>query len=146
MGLRHISAAANHLVDHSQSLCKLINATHTYWHTHHLTVVLMHVSYSFLHVHLVSEPIGSLFKERDVKSLIQGVFFIAFLHPQYSAPCHTIYTCMHMLFQNCSLDSTSTNLSAGNNPFLFHLILFLVRNHRLYRQGWYYGQNYVSIM
>ena len=135
MGLRHISAAANHLVDHSQSLCKLIitpyvHATHTYWHTHHLTVVLMHVSYSFLHVHLVPEPIGSLFKERDVKSLIQGVFFYCIFAP----PCTVHPVILYILACTCYSKTAvrlyfyKLNLSAGNNPFLFHLILFLVRN------------------
>ena len=143
MGLRHISAAANHLVDHSQTLCKLINTPCT-CHTH--TLALAHTpshGCTNARILLVSgmyiSSVSQLARcgERDVKSLIQWVFFlfIAFLHPQFSAPCHTRHLHAHAVQKPCSRLSF-LNVSIGNNPFLFHFsIPFLVRNLRLYRQG-----------
>ena len=127
MGLRHISAAANHLVDHSQSLCKLINTVyvpHTHWHTHTISRLYQctYLTPFCMHVHLVSEPIGSLSKERDVKKITHIVNCI-FAHSVQCMCCSK------------TAISPSTNVSAGNSSFLFHLILFLVRYLRLYRQG-----------
>ena len=126
MGLRHISAAANHLVDHSQTLCKLINTPCT-CHTH--TLALAHTpshGCTNARILLVSGMyISSLSQlarcgERDVKSLIQWVFFSFLLHFSTPSSVHPVIldTCMHMLFKNRVLDSPWT-CQQETIPFCF---------------------------
>ena len=144
MGLRHISAAANHLVDHSQTLCKLINTPCT-CHTH--TLALAHTpshGCTSARILLVSACTPRLWANwlavgtrRQITHIVSFyfLFLLYFCTPSSVHPV-ILYTCMHMLFKNCSLDSPSwTRVNRKQSLSVSDFIPFLVRNLRLYRQG-----------